>query len=365
MTASLRTPVARLDANALRHNFARARSAAPHAAIFAAIKAQGYGHGLLWCADVLADDCEGFAVATVGEGVALRERGLDRHRICILNGALDHDDLAACSAHRLEPLIHQPWQTEALSRGRLPRPLRTWLKIDSGMGRMGVPAAEAADWHRRLQACADVEPPVGLMTHMACADDRGDEYTTRQTDCFEQAIEGCDGPRSAANSACVLGWPRTHGDWIRPGIMLYGCSPFVEGAEPELDLRPVMTLTSRLIAINRLRKGEAIGYGRTWTCPEDMPVGVVAIGYGDGYPRHAANGTPVLVRGHRVPLVGRVSMDKITVDLRGLPEAVPGDEAVLWGEGLPVEEIARSAGTIGYELLSGVHGRVTMTSSSS
>lgn len=363
MSDSLRTPVARLDTSALRHNLARARSAAPRAAVFATIKAQGYGHGLSWCADVLADDCEGFAVATVAEGVALREQGLDRHRICILNGALGRDELVTCAVHGLEPLIHQNWQGEALARGRLPHPLRVWLKIDSGMGRMGVPADEAADWHRRLLACADVEPPIGLMTHMASADDRADDYTARQRLCFEQAVEGCDGPRSMANSACVLGWPDTHGDWTRPGIMLYGCSPFVEGAEPALDLRPVMTLGSRLIAINRLRKGDTIGYGRTWSCPEDMPVGVVAIGYGDGYPRHAGNGTPVLVRGHRVPLVGRVSMDKITVDLRTLPEAAIDDEVVLWGAGLPIEEIAHAAGTIGYELLCGVHGRVTMTPS--
>lgn len=365
MFESLRTPVARLDAAALRHNLARARSAAPGAAVFAAIKAQGYGHGLSWCAETLAADCEGFAVATVPEGIALRTQGFGRHRICILNGPVDADDLAACAAHRLEPLIHQPWQAEALAAGRLQRPLRVWLKIDSGMGRMGVPADTAADWHRRLQTCADVAPPVGTMTHMACADDRADDYTERQRQRFERAVEGCDGPRSLANSACVLGWPDTHADWVRPGIMLYGCSPFIEGAEPALDLRPVMTLTTRLIGINHLRRGDSIGYGRTWTCPEDMPVGVAAIGYGDGYPRHAENGTPVLVRGRRVPMVGRVSMDKITLDLRTLPEADVGDEVVLWGRGLPIEEIATAAGTIGYELLTGMHGRVTMTSSSS
>lgn len=356
----LRTPVARLDAGALRHNLARARAAAPASAVFTAIKAEGYGHGLLWCAAALADDCEGFAVAATGEGIALRDAGFRDHRICILNGPVDPEDLRACAAHRLEPLIHQPWQAEALAQGRLERPLSAWLKIDSGMGRMGVPARAAADWHRRLAACAEVAAPVGLMTHLASADDRADGFTERQMDCFEAAIEGCTGPRSAANSAGVLGWPRSHGDWIRPGIMLYGCSPFVEGADPALDLRPVMTLRTRLIGINHLAAGSSIGYGRTWTCPEDMPVGVVAIGYGDGYPRHARNGTPVLVRGRRVPMVGRVSMDKITVDLRALPEAEVGDEVVLWGAGLPIEEIAAAADTIGYELLCSVHGRVPM-----
>ncbi|MDX1608798.1 MAG: alanine racemase [Halofilum sp. (in: g-proteobacteria)] len=356
----MRTPVARLDAGALRHNLARARAAAPGCPVFTAIKAEGYGHGLLWCAAALAADCEGFAVAAVGEGVALRDAGFREHRICILNGPVDADDLRACAAHALEPLIHQPWQAEALAEGRLEGPLSVWLKIDSGMGRMGVPARAAADWHRRLAACADVAAPVGLMTHLACADDRTDGFTERQLDCFEAAIEGCAGPRSAANSAGVLGWPRSHCDWIRPGIMLYGCSPFVDGAESALDLRPVMTLSTRLIAINHLEAGSSIGYGRGWTCPDDMPVGVAAIGYGDGYPRHARNGTPVLVAGQRVPMVGRVSMDKITLDLRSLPEARVGDEVVLWGEGLPIEEIAEAAATIGYELLCGVHGRVPM-----
>ena len=356
----LRSATAHLDADALRHNLARARSAAPNSSAFAVVKAQGYGHGLAWCAQTLAGGCEGFGVACTGEGVALREAGFASQRICVLNGPLSLDELRACAAHRLEPLIHQPWHAEALAAGGLERPLRVWLKIDSGMGRLGVPADEASEWHRRLAACADVEPPVGLMTHLACADDRADDYTDHQLERFRRATEGLDGPRSIANSGGVLGWPAAHGDWIRPGIMLYGCSPFAGGADPALDLRPVMTLRTRLVAINRLERGSPVGYGRTWTCPEDMAVGVAAIGYGDGYPRHAPSGTPVLVGGRRVPLVGRVSMDKITLDLRAVPDAAVGDEVVLWGEGLPVEEIAHAAGTIGYELLCAVHGRVPM-----
>lgn len=352
-----RTAVAHLDRQALRHNLQRARAAAPGSAVFAVIKAQAYGHGLTFCADTLAEGCEGFAVASTGEGVALRDAGFAEHRICILNGPADTDELRACAAHALEPLVHQQWQAERLAAGDLP-PLRVWLKIDTGMGRLGVPSSEAADWHARLRACPSVRPPVGLMTHMASADTRDDDYTGHQRRRFETATAGLEGPRSAANSACVLGWPATHGDWVRPGIMLYGCSPFVEGAEPALDLMPVMTLTSRLIAINQLEAGASVGYGRSWHCPETMPVGVVALGYGDGYPRHAPNGTPVLVGGRRVPLVGRISMDKITVDLRAAPDAAVGDEVVLWGRGLPVEEIAAAAGTIGYELLTGVHGRV-------
>lgn len=352
-----RAAVARLDRQALRHNLGRARSAAPASALLAVIKAQGYGHGLAFCADAFADDCEGFAVACTGEALALREAGYRRHRICVLNGPMDRDELRACAAHGLEPVIHQSWQAHALAQGDLP-PLAVWLKVDSGMGRIGVPLAAAAEWHARLESCASVRPPVGVMTHMASADTRRDDYTDAQWRSFAAATDGLAAPRSAANSAGVLGWPQLHADYVRPGIMLYGCSPFVEGPEAALDLIPAMTLSSRLVAINQLEVGASVGYDRAWQCPEPMPVGVVAIGYGDGYPRHAPNGTPVLVGGRRVPLIGRVSMDKITVDLRAAPDAAVGDDVVLWGRGLPVEEVASAAHTIGYELLCGIYGRV-------
>ncbi|MEX1081437.1 MAG: alanine racemase [Halofilum sp. (in: g-proteobacteria)] len=352
-----RAAVAHLERQALQHNLGRARAAAPASAVFAVIKAQGYGHGLEFCAEALAEGCEGFAVACVGEGLALRAAGYRRHRICILNGPMDLDELRACAVHGLEPVIHQLWQARALDDSDRPS-LSVWLKVDSGMGRIGVPLTAAVDWQARLEACACVRPPVGLMTHMASADARDSGVTDAQWQSFSRATTELVGPRSAANSACVLAWPRTHADWVRPGIMLYGCSPFVEGAEATLDLHPVMTLSSRLIAINQLEAGASVGYGGAWECPEAMPVGVVAIGYGDGYPRHAPTGTPVLIGGRRVPLVGRVSMDKITVDLRTAPDAAVGDEVVLWGRGLPAEEVAAAADTIGYELLCGIHGRV-------
>jgi alanine racemase len=354
----LRTAIADLDRDALRHNLERARAAAPHTSVFATIKSAGYGHGLTFAAEAFADRCEGFGVACTGEGIALREAGYRGHRICVFNGPAEADELAACAEHGLEPLIHQAWHLDAIGRLNADAGLRVWLKIDSGMGRVGVPPDTATVWHDWLRRCPAVAEPVGFMTHMSCADDRGDDYTHTQWETFTDACGDRPGERSAANSACVLGWADTHADWIRPGIMLYGCSPFVEGAESALDLRPAMTLRTRLIAINRLRAGAPIGYGRSYHCPEDMPVGVAAIGYGDGYPRHAPNGTPVLVGGCRVPMVGRVSMDKITVDLRTAPDAAVGDEVVLWGRGLPIEEIAEASGTIGYELMCGIHGRV-------
>lgn len=348
----------RVHRAALRHNLGVARRAAPGARVMAAIKAQGYGHGLIRVATALADDTDAFAVASMGEGVALREAGFTEHPVCVLNGPVDAADLDAAAAWRLDPVIHQPWHLEALAGLVTGRPMRVWLKIDSGMGRVGIRPAETSAWLDALAGCPAVARPVGLMTHMACADDRADDHTERQWRCFVEASGDHPGPRSAANSACVMAWPRTHADWIRPGIMLYGCSPLLEDGAGSPALEPAMTLTSRLIAINHLAAGSPVGYGRTWRCPAAMPVGVVGIGYGDGYPRAVPSGTPILVGGRRTTIIGRVSMDKITVDLRPLPAAGIGDEVVLWGRGLPVEEIAAAAGTIGYELLCGVHGRV-------
>lgn len=347
-----------LHADALRNNLAIARRAAPGARMMSCIKAAGYGHGLGFVANALADASDAFAVACTGEGVALRRAGMERHPICILNGPADHDEVDAAFHWGLDLVVHQPWQVEALAARGGPAQIGAWLKINTGMGRVGVPPAEAREWHARLAACPAVRHPVGMMTHMACADDRSDDYTARQWRTFREATEGLDGPRSAANSASVLGWPDTHAEWARPGIMLYGCSPFIEGADEPLGLQPAMTLQAPLIAINHLEAGDCVGYGRTWSAPQDMPVGVVGIGYGDGYPRHIGAGTPVVVRGCRTTIVGRVSMDKITIDLRGLDGVGVGDPVTLWGRSLPVEEIADAAGTIGYELLCSVHGRV-------
>ena len=213
-----------------------------------------------------------------------------------------------------------------------------------------------------LQACAAVGEPLRLMSHLARADERGDESTRRQIACFASLARSTGAETSLANSAGVLAWPQSHGDWVRPGIMLYGISPFVAGRAAADSLRPVMTFSSRLIAVNRLRKGDPIGYGGTWTCPEDMSVGVVAAGYADGYPRHTPSGAPVLVNDARVALIGRVSMDLLSVDLRSQPDARPGDPVILWGRGLPVEEIAEHVGSIGYELVSRVSPRVERVS---
>lgn len=347
-----------IHVEALQHNLAQARQAAPDSRVMAVIKADGYGHGLLRVAAALRQ-ADAFAVTCLEEAIPLREAGY-AHPILLLAGPFEPAELEACRRYRLDIVVHAPWQVALLESAPAGRALSVWLKIDSGMHRLGLQPEQVPEMHQRLSRCAAVNPHVRLLTHMACADDRQDAHSTpRQVQQFLAATEGFGGERSLANSASVLGWPQTHADWIRPGVMLYGVDPFCDQGGERPDLRPAMTLVSPLIAIRHVAAGERIGYGGTWTCPEAMPVGVVAIGYGDGYPRHAPSGTPVLLAGQRSCLLGRVSMDLICIDLRGLEQqARIGDEVVLWGRGLPVEQIAARCGTIGYELLCGVSPRV-------
>ncbi|WP_445083923.1 alanine racemase [Candidatus Vondammii sp. HM_W22] len=349
-------PSASLDLSALRHNLQRVRECAPNSRIFAVIKANAYGHGMLRAAAALAD-ADAFAVARVEEGVKLREAGFQQ-KLLILEGFFNQQELAAASHHQLELAIHQTEQLETLKQQPLDKPVSCWLKVDSGMHRVGFQPDQALDAWKAVSQLSSVAGEVGLMTHLANGDDLGDPTSKAQFDRFLPLAKACGTRISIGNSAGILGWPDARTDWVRPGIMLYGASPFINGTGADDGLKPVMTFQSRLIAINHYPKGSPIGYSGTWRCPEAMPVGVVAVGYGDGYPRHAPAGTPVLLNGRRVPLVGRVSMDMITVDLRNQPEAKIGDPIVLWGAGLPVEEIAGLTGTISYELFCGVTGRV-------
>ena len=347
-----------LDLDALRHNLSVARAAAPGRKVLAAIKANGYGHGLVRVAQALGR-ADGFGVACVEEARILRQAGIDQ-RIFLLEGYFQPEELAEASALDLDCVIHHPAQLDALEADGWEHPIRIWVKLDSGMHRLGLEPEQLPEAVARVEALAGKVELAGCMTHLACADDLAQPGPTlAQLALFQTHTEGLPGERTIANSAGVLGWPASHADWVRPGVMLYGSSPFLGGRGPaDHDPRPVMTFRSELIAVKRVAAGEAIGYGATYRCPETMLVGVVAVGYGDGYPRHAPSGTPVLVNGRRVPLVGRVSMDMITVDLRSQPDARIGNPAVLWGEGLPVEEVADKAGTISYELLCGITGRV-------
>lgn len=348
-----------IDLAALQHNLDIARRAAPYSLIMAIIKANAYGHGMVQVARAL-HAADGFGVATLDEALQLREAGIQKP-ITLLEGFSHSDQLAKLRLHRFDIVLHNEMQITLLEQSP-GVPVHVWFKIDSGMHRLGFDPQQAKSVYQRLLACNSVKKPIALFTHFANADDRHDSYTKSQIKTFSAAMDAMaisPAPlTSMANSAAVLAWPDAHSAWVRPGIMLYGVAPFTDSTAADHELRPVMTLHSELIAINQHRKGDRIGYSGTYECPADMPVGVVAIGYGDGYPRHAKNGTPVLVNGQRVPLTGRVSMDMIMVDLRSQPQASIGDPVVLWGDGLPVEEIARHADTIGYELLCGVTVRV-------
>ncbi len=346
---------AEIDFDALRHNLAVARQAAPNSRIMAVVKANAYGHGLERVVQSLTD-ADGFGVACLEEALVIREAGVDKP-VTLLEGFFEPDELLTISQEQLTLTLHHPWQIEALAKSELPQPVDVWLKIDTGMHRLGFQLDEAAEWQKKLEQLPQVAS-VGLMSHLACADSREDIHTANQLALFQQQTAASSLDKTLANSGGLLGWQETHLNWVRPGLMLYGISPFPETTGEQLGLKPAMTLRTKLISVRDLPAGSEIGYGATWTCPEPMRVGVAAVGYGDGYPRHAETGTPVLVNGHRAQLIGRVSMDMISLDLRGVPDAVIGDEVVLWGKGLPVEEVARHATTIPYELVCSVAPRV-------
>jgi alanine racemase len=349
-----------LDSQALRHNFDVVRQRAPRSRIMAVVKANAYGHGLAWVANQLVE-ADAFGVSSIEEGLALRRAGV-RQPICLLEGFFTADEIQLSGQHRLSPAIHHEGQLAMIEAASPGDKLDVWIKIDSGMHRIGFQPDDFPSAYARLRKCPGIGT-IRVMSHLASADDRADPATRRQIDSFLAITRERGLERSLANSAGVAAWQDSHLDWVRPGIMLYGAAP-VTGAH-QLDLKPVMTLTTALIAVHARHKGDAIGYGGDYRCPEDMPVGVAAIGYGDGYPRHAVPGTPVLLNGRRVPLIGRVSMDMITLDLRAQPQARIGDPVVLWGGGLPVDEVAASAATISYELLCHVTERIPRVESGS
>lgn len=352
-----RGTVARIDLQALQHNFQQVRSRVDsNSKIIAMVKADAYGHGLLPVADALPE-ADAFGVAILKEALALRQAGITQS-IVVMTGFSSVDELQQMVEHDLATVVHAPFQLDLLESVSLKAPLSVWFKIDTGMHRLGFSAAQVEDAYQRLLACKSVKKPLCVMTHLADADNKENDFTQEQIRVFSELTDALDGAKSISNSAAIFSQSNPSADWVRPGIMLYGASPFAGSVGEKENLRPVMTLQSKLIAVKHLKKGDRVGYGCTWTCPEDMPVGVVAIGYGDGYPRHAKSGTPVLVNGVECPLVGRVSMDMITVDLRAQVDAKVGDVVTLWGEGLPVERIAEGVGTISYELLCQVTSRV-------
>lgn len=350
-----RNTIAQIDLAAIRHNLTVVKKLANASQIVCVVKADAYGHGLSRVCRTL-DQADVLAVATTGEGFSCREQGW-KGRLLLLEGPSNAEELEDAYALGAEMVVHHESQLQMLVRRGCEPPAALWLKIDSGMHRLGFPPNEAVEVHGKLTQIAGRHPII-LMSHFACADDRSSSMTERQIQVFDAAVAGLTGSVSLANSAAILNYPQSHRDYVRPGIMLYGVSPCSDRTATGIGLRSAMTLTCELIAINQVSKGESIGYGAAYTCPQDMLIGVAAIGYGDGYPRHAQNGTPVLVNGQRSLLVGRVSMDMITVDLGLVPDARVGDVVTLWGKGLPLEEVAKWASAIPYELICGVTARV-------
>lgn len=353
-----RPTYATLDFSALANNHKRVRTRVDNAKIWSVVKANAYGHGLLRTAETLAPLTDGFALVEFDGAAALRAAGI-KHPIMMLEGCYDNSDLQRCAELKLTPVVHSMAQVRALVASKLSNPIDIAVKLNTGMNRLGFDVSELSSALRLLKRHASVAG-ITLMTHFADAD--GASGIAEQLTCFRKAAHGLDLPLSMANSAAILRYPESHGDWVRPGIMLYGSSPFPGATAESFGLKPVMSLHSKLIATRSLKAGDTVGYGGIFTAPKSMRIGIVACGYADGYPRHAPTGTPIVVGGVRTRTVGRVSMDKICVDLEPVPKAEAGTPVLLWGSDgkslLSADEVAAAAGTISYELFCSLARRV-------
>jgi alanine racemase len=352
----MRPARALIDLQALRHNYQLARTASGGKAL-AVVKADAYGHGALPCAQALMAEADGFAVACIEEALELRYGAIGKP-ILLLEGFFEAAELELIDQHGLWCVVHSLWQVEALERAQLRRPLTVWLKLDSGMHRVGLAPSEYQAAYRRLQACGQVGKIV-LMSHFARADELDCPRTAEQLALFNSAREGLSGEISLRNSPAILGWPQTvsaepASDWVRPGIMLYGATPFDAAQILAAQLQPVMTLESKIISVRELAAGEPVGYAGNFVSERPTRVGVVAMGYADGYPRHAPTGTPVSIGGALGRLIGRVSMDMLCVDLTDLPAAGLGSRVELWGKQVLASSVAAQAQSIPYQLFCNV-----------
>ncbi|WPO99824.1 alanine racemase [Pseudomonas sp. HR96] len=343
----MRPARALIDLQALRHNYRLARELSGARAL-AVLKADAYGHGAVRCAQALQAEADGFAVACIEEALELRAAGV-RAPILLLEGFFEADELALIVEHDLWCAVHSLWQIEAIERTAVGKPLNLWLKLDSGMHRVGLQPHDYRPAYQRLQASGKVGRIV-LMSHFARADELDCSASTDQVAVFQSARQGLEGEVSLRNSPAVLGWPQVPSDWVRPGIMLYGATPFEESQAQAALLQPVMTLESKVICVQELAAGEPVGYGARFVTQRPSRIGVVAMGYADGYPRLAPTGTPVLVAGQRSQLLGRVSMDMLCIDLTDVPQAGVGSPVELWGKHILASDVAQAAGTIPYQI---------------
>jgi len=351
-------PRAVIDLDALKHNLGVVRQHAPQSKVMAVVKANAYGHGLVPTARALSG-ADAFGVARLPEAMALRAAGL-AHPIVLLEGVFTRDELDIVASHHFEIVVHSFEQLATLEAWHGPRPPRVWLKMDTGMNRLGFRTSDFESALKRLRACKALRDPPRLMTHLACADERDRSKTEQQVKAFRSRVDAQGLERSIANSAGLLAWPDARVEWVRPGIMLYGLSPFANQCGAELSLKAAMTLTTQLIAIRPIAAGEEVGYGALWRAAHPTRIGIAAIGYGDGYPRQIGGGSPVRVGAREFKIAGRVSMDMIAIDLEDALDVRVGDLVTLWGPELPAERLAECAGTIAYELVCGISQRVTV-----
>lgn len=351
-----RFPRVIVDLAALSNNLETIRRQAPGCPVMAVVKANAYGHGLVAAARAL-QDADALAVARIGEALTLREAGVS-NEIVLLEGVFSSQELDLAAEHRLTLVVHNEQQLRWLEDYPRANRFVCWLKLDTGMHRLGFTRPASEDAMARIQGAASVRQPPGLMTHLASSELLDDPITASQLSVFTELGRDWPGPVSSANSAAIFLRPETRVGWLRPGLALYGVSPIKGQTGNDLGLQPAMRLQTRLISVKNVKAGDSVGYNSAWTAKSSTRIGIAAIGYGDGYLRSFGNGTPVIVAGQRVALAGRVSMDMIALDLGAQSEAGVGDEVLLWGDGLAVEELAQWAGTIPYELLCNVSARV-------
>ncbi|MCK3654532.1 alanine racemase [Pasteurellaceae bacterium Macca] len=368
----MKPATATINGNALRHNIELIKSLAPHSKVCAVVKANAYGQGISRVIHNLADKVDAFGVARIKEALTIQESGYGG-KILLLEGFFDREELLKTLSRRFDTVIHsleqlelleeagREWQTEQAKgfwqrKAKIYFPINIWLKIDTGMHRLGIHPEQVPEFYQRLQACPLVES-IQFVSHFSRADEPDCGYTEKQIATFETATAPYSAQKSISASSGILYWQQAHYDWVRPGVIMHGISPH---SRPITDLgfKPVMTLSSSLIAVRTHKAGEPVGYGGAWVSEKDTKIGVVAIGYGDGYPRNTPEGTPVLINGRKVPIVGRVSMDMMTVDLGAESHDKVGDEVILWGEDLLIEEVAAAIGVINYELITKLTPRV-------
>lgn len=350
--------VIEVNRQAIVHNVEYIRKIAPNSQLVAIIKANAYSHGIIGVAELLQNKVDSFGVSRICEAMLLRQKGINTPIIC-LEGFFPHDDIVDLVDFNIQSAVHSKWQIDALQSSSLENEITAWFKLDTGMHRLGFNLDEAKREFYRLASCSVVRKPINIISHFSSADELNSEQTLKQIALFDQFITSIEnksliGKCSIAASGGTLAWTQSQREIIRPGIALYGISPFNESIG---ELKPAMTLKSELIAVRSHKKGESVGYGQIWCSEQDTKLGVVAMGYGDGYPRNIPENTPVLVNGRRVPIVGHVSMDMIVVDLGIDSQDKPGDEVIFWGQMLPVEEIAKYTGISPYELITRLTAR--------